>query len=249
MKRLLLVEVTDRENRKTLSIPVDQEGLLSVSVLKQYFPGAVGLVYLGEDGKKEIAVLFDESMKKLLPPADGWNKIFYIFRPSISAGGIGFKRKRVDDGLPMDTQDEDLIVTHCREYMLYFLLERQSPGEFIEGSIIEGNFAKIPNGLALPCDRERYFILGYDAEYPHVSHLSCFSGRFRNTKIYANQSFVIGSPGTTDGCSGGGVFDQFGHLLGICVTGKLDWTNTRQPSYSHIVPAYYCMAIAKEILK
>uniref|UniRef100_A0A914CEM3 Uncharacterized protein n=1 Tax=Acrobeloides nanus TaxID=290746 RepID=A0A914CEM3_9BILA len=197
-----------------------------------------------------------------------------------------------------------------KEYVLYFLLEQQNPGEFIEGSvrkcativsekialtaghcipegisnnypiklydnsgktyvvnalrvckpgdqnddyailkIIEGNFAKIPNGLALPCDGERYFVLGYDAEYPHVSHLSCFSGRFRNTKIYANQSFVIGSPGTTDGCCGGGVFDQFGHLLGICVSGKLDWTNIRQPSYSHIVSAHYCMAIAKEILK
>uniref|UniRef100_A0A914CJ50 TAR DNA-binding protein 43 N-terminal domain-containing protein n=1 Tax=Acrobeloides nanus TaxID=290746 RepID=A0A914CJ50_9BILA len=82
-----MVEVTDRENRKTLLIPVDQEELLSVSVLKQYFPGTVGLVYLGEDGK-ETAVLFDESMKKLLPPADGWNKIFYIFRPSISAGAF-----------------------------------------------------------------------------------------------------------------------------------------------------------------
>ena len=52
-----MAEITDRENTKTIVIPPNQEGFLSFAVLKQYFPGANGLVYLDEDGKKEIAVL------------------------------------------------------------------------------------------------------------------------------------------------------------------------------------------------
>lgn len=144
--------------------------------------------------------------------------------------------------------------------------------------VIQGKFANVPEAIASPYDGGRYFVLvslfcfcfkvliseiqGYDAEYPGVSELSCFSGSFRNTNIFANKSYVIGSPGTTDGCSGGGVFNKFGRLYGICVAGKLDWTNVHttlsghlnslnlklsQPSYSHIIPVIYCTSATKEL--
>ncbi|KAE9553591.1 hypothetical protein FO519_003186 [Halicephalobus sp. NKZ332] len=80
-----MVKIRDRENARTLVLSVDQNGFLSFPLLKQYFPGAIGLVYFGEDGEEEIGVSFDETMTKLLPPADGWNKLFYVVRDSVSS--------------------------------------------------------------------------------------------------------------------------------------------------------------------
>jgi len=49
--------------------------------LERYFPAAVGLMYLSENGKEKSLVSFDETLTKLLPPDGGWkDKQFYIVR-------------------------------------------------------------------------------------------------------------------------------------------------------------------------
>ena len=51
-----MVNVTEVGAEEAILIPVDWDGFLSRSLLKEYFPGAVGLMYLEEDGKKKIPV-------------------------------------------------------------------------------------------------------------------------------------------------------------------------------------------------
>ena len=90
-----------------------------------------------------------------------------------------------------------------------------------------------------------------------MDNLSYFKGIVRNDKIFPSQNYIIGSPGTTSGCSGGGVFSMNGDLYGICVSGRLDSSSASatlyshlqtlqrklgEPSYSHIIPGHYLIA-------
>ena len=57
MNRLLfqeMVKIAELVSDETFSIPVDPEGLVPLLVLQQYFPGTLGLMYLGEDSKEKI---------------------------------------------------------------------------------------------------------------------------------------------------------------------------------------------------
>lgn len=51
-----MLKINDREDRKTLIIRLDSNGLLSYAILKQYFLKAIRLVYNDESGE-EIAIL------------------------------------------------------------------------------------------------------------------------------------------------------------------------------------------------
>lgn len=69
---------------------------------------------------------------------------------------------------------------------------------------------------------------------------------------------MIGIPGTTSGCSGGGVFSDLGEIYGIVVGGRCRTIENNmslsmhfetlerklgEPSFSHIVPALYLFSL------
>jgi len=137
--------------------------------------------------------------------------------------------------------------------ILYFDRVELDGDDFVILKTTDKKFPRYPHSMLMPDSGLPYFLLGYDAEYP-VDDLSYFNGHFRNTEIFIHRNYVIGTPGTTRGCSGGGVFDYTGNLYGICTSGRQDGTSSfmplydhlqnlqirlGEPSYSHIMPAIY----------
>ncbi|KAE9551232.1 hypothetical protein FO519_005543 [Halicephalobus sp. NKZ332] len=116
-----MAKIIDRENGKTLVIPVDEDGSLYFPLLKQYFAGAVGLAYLGEDGEEEIAVSFDETMTKLLPPAGGWKKLFHVVRSSAPCLPIPVTQAQsnVPAYVPIEVND---LVLRLENYLFFEVL-------------------------------------------------------------------------------------------------------------------------------
>lgn len=51
-----MVKIVELGANETFTIPADRDGHLSRSVLKEYFPEAVGLMYFGADGNEKILV-------------------------------------------------------------------------------------------------------------------------------------------------------------------------------------------------
>lgn len=52
----IMVYITEARYTKKIPVPVDKDNLLPLQMLERYFPGAVGLMYFGEDGTEEIAI-------------------------------------------------------------------------------------------------------------------------------------------------------------------------------------------------
>ncbi|CAI4231233.1 unnamed protein product [Auanema sp. JU1783] len=115
-------------------------------------------------------------------------------------------------------------------------------------------FRKVPQGLSYPDTGISYTILGYHGyDYQPTTFLSAFFGHIRNNRHFNHLEYVLGSPGTTRGCSGSGVFSGLA-LIGIVVSGRVPprnafsmhksladhvaeaCTELAEPSYSHIVP-------------
>ncbi|KAE9553049.1 hypothetical protein FO519_003729 [Halicephalobus sp. NKZ332] len=81
-----MVYITKAGSEEKIPVPVDKDNLLPLQILERYFPGTAGLMYFEEDGTEKRPVSFDESMTKLVPPAEGWdNKLFYVIRPRVSS--------------------------------------------------------------------------------------------------------------------------------------------------------------------
>uniref|UniRef100_A0A914PZ34 TAR DNA-binding protein 43 N-terminal domain-containing protein n=1 Tax=Panagrolaimus davidi TaxID=227884 RepID=A0A914PZ34_9BILA len=123
---------------------------------------------------------------------------------------------------------------------------------------VDVEFKNVPRGIDMPIVGLQYFVLGYDGEYPYAG-FRCFYGRIHKTTMALNEQYIIGSHETTDGCSGGGVFNPHGYLIGICVSGKLNpsnyvgtlaqhliFLNYGQTPYSSIVPAILCRYLCRQ---
>ncbi|KAI6188450.1 hypothetical protein M3Y98_00356200 [Aphelenchoides besseyi] len=127
--------------------------------------------------------------------------------------------------------------------------------DFVVLKTVDKEFDTCPIGLGAVEVGIEYTVLGYHGYNYQVSQsLSGFFGRIRNNQYAQYLEFVIGSPGTTRGCSGAGAF-AYSRLLGIVVSGRV-WpknvysstgsladhvaeacTELAEPSYTHIVPS------------
>lgn len=132
--------------------------------------------------------------------------------------------------------------------------------DFVVLKTVDKEFDAYPIALACPDVGIEYAILGYHGyNYQPSELLSAFFGRIRNNKHCKYLSFVLGSPGTTRGCSGAGVFN-LSCLVGIVVGGRVPPQNdyskcgsladiaealveVGEPSYSHIVPSSTIFAL------
>ncbi|KAE9553593.1 hypothetical protein FO519_003188 [Halicephalobus sp. NKZ332] len=126
---------------------------------------------------------------------------------------------------------------------------------------VDKEFDAFPTSLSYPDMGTKYTVLGYHGYNCQVSHcLSAFVGRIRNNRHSSRLEFVLGSPGTTRGCSGAGAFTHSA-LIGIVVAGRVSpqnvysnngslsdhvaeaCTELAEPSYSHIVPSSTIFAL------
>lgn len=133
--------------------------------------------------------------------------------------------------------------------------------DFVVLKTVNKEFDVCPIGLAYPDVGTKYAILGYHGYNNQPSkYLSAFFGRIRNNQHFEDLSFIVGSPGTTRGCSGAGAFTLLS-LVGIVVSGRVlpqnVYSKTKsladhvaeacielaEPSYSHIVPSSTIFAL------
>jgi len=133
--------------------------------------------------------------------------------------------------------------------------------DFVVLKTVNKGFDECPIGLAYPDVGTEYAVLGYHSyNYQSSNCLSGFFGRIRNNEHSPDLQFVIGSPGTTCGCSGAGAF-TLSKLIGIVVSGRVPPQNVysssgsladhvaeacielAEPSYSHIVPSSTIFAL------
>ncbi|CAI4231232.1 unnamed protein product [Auanema sp. JU1783] len=156
------------------------------------------------------------------------------------------------DGLPEGFQFE--IFDQDDKSVLVQVEYINQANDFAVLKTVTKPFENYPQGLAYPDAGIPYTLLGYHGyNYQPTTFLSAFFGHIRNNRHFHNLEYVLGSPGTTRGCSGSGVFEGLA-LIGIVVSGRIPprnmysrhmsladhvgeaCTELAEPSYNHIVP-------------
>ncbi|KAI6215049.1 hypothetical protein M3Y94_00339100 [Aphelenchoides besseyi] len=131
--------------------------------------------------------------------------------------------------------------------------------DFVVLKTMNEEFDTCPIGLEAAVRGIEYTVLGYNNYNYQVSDsLSSFFGRIG--KFGPDYNFVIGSPGTSRGCSGAGAF-AYSRLIGIVISGRIyprnvcsstgsladnvteTDTERAEPSYSHIVQSSTIFAL------